>query len=177
MQEFVITQCNHLSGDRCPRPGVARMAPRQTWRGAREAPPRRPRDEAMTHRQPWRGAPSIGVPLRPAGRTSQRPSAQSTPGRVPCTRSMRYPMEAPGRGWGRDLDPIGQHRPSGGRLAQRESASFTPRRSLVRSQYRPPGQKLCGSPSSARLGAIPVAHAGLTRRGAAGLDAAPRLGG
>src|SRR5579859_347454 len=25
-----------------------------------------------------------------------------------------------------------------GRLAQRESASFTPRRSLVRSQYRPP---------------------------------------
>jgi hypothetical protein len=27
---------------------------------------------------------------------------------------------------------------SGGRLAQRESASFTPRRSLVRSQYRPP---------------------------------------
>jgi hypothetical protein len=26
-----------------------------------------------------------------------------------------------------------------GRLAQRESASFTPRRSLVRSQYRPPG--------------------------------------
>jgi hypothetical protein len=27
-----------------------------------------------------------------------------------------------------------------GRLAQRESASFTPRRSLVRSQYRPPGR-------------------------------------
>jgi hypothetical protein len=33
-------------------------------------------------------------------------------------------------------------RPGGeGRLAQRESASFTPRRSLVRSQYRPPGQR------------------------------------
>jgi hypothetical protein len=31
-----------------------------------------------------------------------------------------------------------------GRLAQRESASFTPRRSLVRSQYRPPGQELLG---------------------------------
>ena len=30
-----------------------------------------------------------------------------------------------------------------GRLAQRESASFTPRRSLVRSQYRPPGCPLC----------------------------------
>jgi hypothetical protein len=29
-------------------------------------------------------------------------------------------------------------KPGGGRLAQRESASFTPRRSLVRSQYRPP---------------------------------------
>ena len=43
------------------------------------------------------------------------------------------------RGWpaGRATVPI----PSGGgRLAQRESASFTPRRSLVRSQYRPPAQ-------------------------------------
>jgi hypothetical protein len=32
-----------------------------------------------------------------------------------------------------------------GRLAQRESASFTPRRSLVRSQYRP--QETAGQPS------------------------------
>jgi hypothetical protein len=32
----------------------------------------------------------------------------------------------------------GGPRPWRGRLAQRESASFTPRRSLVRSQYRPP---------------------------------------
>jgi hypothetical protein len=38
---------------------------------------------------------------------------------------------------GSGSDPSGQHRTSGGRLAQRESASFTPRRSLVRSQYRP----------------------------------------
>ena len=36
----------------------------------------------------------------------------------------------------------GQPGTSGGRLAQRESASFTPRRSLVRSQYRPPAQRL-----------------------------------
>ena len=63
---------------------------------------------------------------------------------------MRYPMEAPGRG----------SRPDGGRLAQRESASFTPRRSLVRSQYRPPGQRLCGSSSKITMGAIPVARAG-----------------
>ena len=34
--------------------------------------------------------------------------------------------------------PKGQRVTGGGRLAQRESASFTPRRSLVRSQYRPP---------------------------------------
>ena len=67
------------------------------------------------------------------------------PGRVPWAAEMRYPMEAPGRGCGRELDPIGQHRTSDGRLAQRESASFTPRRSLVRSQYRPPGQRLCES--------------------------------
>ena len=47
---------------------------------------------------------------------------------------MRYPMGAPGwcRGCWLRL------RIGGGRLAQRESASFTPRRSLVRSQYRPP---------------------------------------
>ena len=70
--------------------------------------------------------------------------AQRTPvrrGPVPRTAKMRYPMGAPGRGLPRDLDPSGQLRASDGRLAQRESASFTPRRSLVRSQYRPPGQQ------------------------------------
>jgi hypothetical protein len=39
-------------------------------------------------------------------------------------------------------------------------ASFTPRRSLVRSQYRPPGQRLCRSLSKITMGAIPVARAG-----------------
>jgi hypothetical protein len=34
--------------------------------------------------------------------------------------------------------------------SDRLEAYFTPRRSLVRSQYRPPGQRLCGSPSSSR---------------------------
>src|SRR5215813_11461808 len=43
-------------------------------------------------------------------------------------RSMRYA----------DTRPARTIRPGDGRLAQRESASFTPRRSLVRSQYRPP---------------------------------------
>jgi hypothetical protein len=52
--------------------------------------------------------------------------------------------------------PAGGPTTSGGRLAQRESASFTPRRSLVRSQYRPPGQTPCRSPSTSPLGAIPV---------------------
>ena len=41
---------------------------------------------------------------------------------------MRYSVVAAGR----------RRAPVPGRLAQRESASFTPRRSLVRSQYRPP---------------------------------------
>src|SRR5580704_12352266 len=36
--------------------------------------------------------------------------------------------------------------PGGGRLAQRESASFTPRRSLVRSQYRPQHQASSEAP-------------------------------
>jgi hypothetical protein len=39
-----------------------------------------------------------------------------------------------------------------GRLAQRESASFTPRRSLVRSQYRPPGQRPYETVSRSRWG-------------------------
>src|SRR4030095_16909968 len=39
----------------------------------------------------------------------------------------------------RGVGSIGDSRgPVRGRLAQRESASFTPKRSLVRSQYRPP---------------------------------------
>src|ERR1022692_3007610 len=50
------------------------------------------------------------------------------------------------------IGPAAQRKSCGhGRLAQRESASFTPRRSLVRSQYRPqpgsgvtPAQKLVG---------------------------------
>ena len=80
-------------------------------------------------------------------------------GRVPWAAEMRYPMEAPGRGCGRDLDPIGQHRTSGGRLAQRESASFTPRRSLVRSQYRPPGQGPMPTSLKITVGAIPARSA------------------
>jgi hypothetical protein len=57
--------------------------------------------------------------------------------RVPQDANMRYPMGALGRGAaGSALG--GRPETSVGRLAQRESASFTPRRSLVRSQYRPP---------------------------------------
>src|SRR5260370_38434695 len=59
-------------------------------------------------------------------------------------------MEAHGRGCHGAAGLRRQLRIGDGRLAQRESASFTPRRSLVRSQYRPPGQRLCGSPSSLR---------------------------
>ena len=57
--------------------------------------------------------------------------------RVPRDAQMRYPMGALGQAAAGSA--LGrQPRTSGGRLAQRESASFTPRRSLVRSQYRPP---------------------------------------
>ena len=56
--------------------------------------------------------------------------------------------------WGRRGRPAGCATvpiPSGGgRLAQRESASFTPRRSLVRSQYRPPSSA-AGSTSGTGL--------------------------
>jgi hypothetical protein len=59
---------------------------------------------------------------------------------------MRYAESAFGPGRSGD---------GSGRLAQRESASFTPRRSLVRSQYRPPGQR-----SKSKLIKIPVSSSG-----------------
>ena len=58
-------------------------------------------------------------------------------GRHPC-RAVGRPGDRPGcvsLWWPAGGGPG----PGVGRLAQRESASFTPRRSLVRSQYRPPG--------------------------------------
>src|SRR5690606_5888507 len=54
--------------------------------------------------------------------------------------------------------------PAPGRLAQRESASFTPKRSLVRSQYRPPRVITAQEPSSkarrTRADPVPVPVAG-----------------
>ena len=68
---------------------------------------------------------------------------------VPRTANMRYPMGAPGRVCRRGpLSPQPTLWTCDGRLAQRESASFTPRRSLVRSQYRPlssPAGSDCGT--------------------------------
>src|SRR5437016_14537357 len=71
---------------------------------------------------------------------------------------MRYPMGALGRGCrgGRWLLSR-QPGPCDGRLAQRESASFTPRRSLFRSQYRPP-QVTGLYRSSNRLYSLPVQY-------------------
>src|SRR5260370_26245013 len=46
-----------------------------------------------------------------------------------------------------------------GRLAQRESASFTPRRSLVRSQYRPQTEILAGQRPDAGPRRLPLAGA------------------
>src|SRR5437879_8539039 len=56
--------------------------------------------------------------------------------------------------------------PGAGRLAQRESASFTPRRSLVRSQYRPPRSEAVfghGTRSQARTYSSKVQQQVLTR--------------
>jgi hypothetical protein len=114
------------------RPDGAQANP--SWRPLGASPTLQ--DPPVTHRQHWRGArPPACRSARLAGPSSTRTPVR--PGRVPRAAEMRYPMEAPGRGCGGDLDPTGQHRTSDGRLAQRESASFTPRRSLVRSQYRP----------------------------------------
>ncbi len=82
------------------------------------------------------------------------------PGRV--LRPLARPSCCPGTTWlcGRYALPwVRPGRrfvvPGGGRLAQRESASFTPRRSLVRSQYRPPAGSWCQARSEAlRTGLI-----------------------
>ena len=60
------------------------------------------------------------------------------PRRREGTRAARAETPADALRYGAPGTPLAA--PSPGRLAQRESASFTPRRSLVRSQYRPPGQ-------------------------------------
>ena len=137
------------------RPDCAQANPGWRLRGTSPTSPGR-RDDRRVHvrkRTPLQSTASTCFRyLRHAGRGNTSHPCPVHPGRVPWAAEMRYPMEAPGRGCGGDLDPIGQHRTSGGRLAQRESASFTPRRSLVRSQYRPPGQRLCGSPSRSLLG-------------------------
>ena len=104
------------------------MAPGRTRRGAREAPLR---------------------PPGPAGDAPSTPAACRGPRRC-ATLWKRRDEAAAG------LDPTGQHRTSNGRLAQRESASFTPRRSLVRSQYRPPGQGPMPTSLKITVGAIPV---------------------
>lgn len=60
----------------------------------------------------------------------------------------------------------GGPRPGAGRLAQRESASFTPRRSLVRSQYRPPAHRPVPIPGTGPFN-LPAAANGSNHRQAA----------
>jgi hypothetical protein len=81
---------------------------------------------------------SRGGPSRPAGHGWSARGGSARPARIPrepgprCANLCEPAVEAAEAAAGE------------GRLAQRESASFTPRRSLVRSQYRPPGQELLG---------------------------------
>jgi hypothetical protein len=82
-----------------------------------------------------------GEPGVSAARTAPRPRPAWPARRLRAVRRENaLPYLSAGTRLPRGPDPSRQRRTSGGRLAQRESASFTPRRSLVRSQYRPPGQ-------------------------------------
>ncbi len=63
-------------------------------------------------------------------------SASSCPGRSRTSDPLRGPVTRPR--WSRAPLTWGNVLPASGRLAQWESASFTPKRSLVRTQYRPP---------------------------------------
>ena len=150
----------------CRRPGGAQAAPKRRPGGAPAAPRRRPggtpANPAWRPARPRPTLPKRGANARQLPRDALHVSVRSDP--LACSRrpvprppaACRPPRRCATL-WKRrdeatrgDLGPSGQRRTSGGRLAQRESASFTPRRSLVRSQYRPPGQRPCGSPSSSR---------------------------
>ena len=88
----------------------------------------------------WLRTTPDGRRRAPAARCGTRPRA--------AEREHALPYGSAGRACRGAQPPAGGHTTSGGRLAQRESASFTPRRSLVRSQYRPPS-----SPASCDLAA------------------------
>lgn len=79
-------------------------------------------------------------------------------GHVPSAAEMRYPMGAPGRGCGRDLDPIGQHRTmrraigsAGERLVHTEEVTGSIPVSPTRSEA------MWGLSIKLTMGAIPVA--------------------
>ena len=80
---------------------------------------------------PWRPVQAGGPRVVRSGRSARSARIRQEPG-PRCANLCEPTVEAAEAAAGE------------GRLAQRESASFTPRRSLVRSQYRPPGQELLG---------------------------------
>ncbi len=96
-------------------------------------------DAARGRPRRLRRAPGAAPPSRPEG---GRPSLPRSPGGGRAARGIVRFARTPGSAvWFSPSAPQGADHP--GRLAQRESASFTPKRSLVRSQYRPP--RLCRS--------------------------------
>ena len=82
----------------------------------------------ITHSDGWAGRWPCGIRGRPPVRARCGPwhGPRGGTGDRPGCVSLWWPAD-------------GAPSLASGRLAQRESASFTPRRSLVRSQYRPPG--------------------------------------
>ena len=91
---------------------------------------------ALRHLPPFRHASAALLPWRPVqagGPRVVRSGRSVRPARI---------RQEPGPRCANLCEPAVEAAAGEGRLAQRESASFTPRRSLVRSQYRPPGQEL-----------------------------------
>jgi hypothetical protein len=125
----------HLSANWCPTSGkhtgpAAGIAPR---RGFEQGFSSRESGHFRICRK------EFGLCLNPSHKVAARGGLTAVGVRrePPARRRDRRPGDRPGcvsLWWPAGGGP----RPWRGRLAQRESASFTPRRSLVRSQYRPP---------------------------------------
>ena len=136
------TRPTSCGASKTPRPPHSRSGC-STWTSAtparrRSAPPTSSRSAPTPSRWSPAGRPHRCRPMSsPRGRSRPEAPARAGPGCAVLSSAL-------------------------GRLAQRESASFTPKRSLVRSQYRPPAKAWSGAQINAPDQAVLILSAGVS---------------